>query len=90
MKNIKYKIPDITNLATTSSLNAKINEVKGKIPNFTNLVTTTSSLFSVEIKIPTVSNLIKKLTITQKVMKLKIITNHAVMINILLLQNLID
>ena len=28
-KNIEDKIPDITNLATKTTLNAKINEVKG-------------------------------------------------------------
>ena len=31
IKNIKDKIPDITNLATNASLNGKINEVKGEI-----------------------------------------------------------
>ena len=36
IKNIEDKIPDITNLATNVSLNAKINEVKGEIPNITN------------------------------------------------------
>ena len=35
IRNIKDKIPDITNLATNGSLNAKINEVKGEIPNIT-------------------------------------------------------
>ena len=30
MKNIEDKIPDITNLATKTTLNAKINEVRGK------------------------------------------------------------
>ena len=39
MKNIEDKIPDITNLATNASLNAKINEVRGKISIITNLVT---------------------------------------------------
>ena len=38
--NMKY--PVITNVATTASLNAKINEVKNKIPNITNLTTTTA------------------------------------------------
>ena len=28
MKNIEDKIPDITNLATNTTLNSKINEVK--------------------------------------------------------------
>ena len=30
IKNIEDKIPDITNVATKSTLNAKINEVKGE------------------------------------------------------------
>ena len=40
IKNIEYKIPDITNVATNTSLNAKRNEVKGKIPGITNLAST--------------------------------------------------
>ena len=32
-KNVEDKIPDITNLATTTALNAEINQVKNKIPN---------------------------------------------------------
>ena len=32
-KNIEDKIPYITNLATNTTLNAKINKVKNKIPN---------------------------------------------------------
>ena len=39
IKNIEDKIPDITNLATNTTLNAKINEVKSEIPSITNLVT---------------------------------------------------
>ena len=42
MKNIEDKIPDITNLATNASHNAKINEVNDKIPNITNLATNAS------------------------------------------------
>ena len=30
MKNVEDKMPDITNLATKTTLNAKINEVRGK------------------------------------------------------------
>ena len=44
--------------------------------NITNLATTTA-LVAVENKIPNISNLVKKLIITQKVVKLKIkITDH--------------
>ena len=42
----------------------------GKIPSITNLGTTTS-LTAIENKIPNVSNLVKKLIITQKLVKLK-------------------
>ena len=59
MKNIENTIPDITNLVTNASLNAKISEVKGEIPNITNLATT-SALTATENKIPSVSNVIKK------------------------------
>ena len=40
IKDIEDKIPDITNLATNTTLNAKLNEVKNKIPIITNLATT--------------------------------------------------
>ena len=42
IKNIEDKMPDITNLATNTTLNAKINEVKSKTPNIARLVTTTA------------------------------------------------
>ena len=59
-KNTKDKIPDITNLAANTTLNAKIKEVKGEKPGITNLGTKTV-LNVVENKIPSVSNLVKKL-----------------------------
>ena len=69
---VKKEISSITNLATATAFNAKINEVKNKIPNITNLVTI--ALTAVENKIRNVSNLVKKkLTITHKLVKLKII-----------------
>ena len=55
IKNIEDKIPDMTNLATNTSLNAKINEVKGEILSITNLAITTA-LAAVENKIPNVCN----------------------------------
>ena len=89
MNEVKGEIPNITNLATTAALNAKINEVEGKIPNITNLASTTA-LTTVENKVPNISNLIKKMTITQKLIKLKRRLLIIIMINILLLQNLIS
>ena len=41
IKNIEDKLPDITNLATNITLNAKINESKNKITTINNLATTT-------------------------------------------------
>ena len=41
IKNIEDKIPDITKLATNTSLNVKINEVKKEIPSITNVAFTT-------------------------------------------------
>ena len=57
--NAKIKNINITNLATKTVLNAKINEIKVEIPNVTN-VSATSALTSVENKIRSVCNLIKK------------------------------
>ena len=63
-------MPSITNLATNSALNAKLNEVKDKRPNITNLATTTA-FTAVENKIPNVSNLVKKADYNTKLVKLK-------------------
>ena len=51
-------MPDITKLATNTTLNAKINKVKNKIHHITYLSTTTA-LTAVENRIPNVSNLVK-------------------------------
>ena len=40
IKNIEDKIPDITNLATNTTLNSKINEIKNEIPSIRNLAIT--------------------------------------------------
>ena len=90
IKLIQDKIPDITNLTTNASFSAEINEVKGETLNITNSATNIA-LTAVENKIPDVINLVKKLTITQKLMKLKInLLMIMIMINILLLKNLIS
>ena len=60
IKNIEDKIPEITNLATNTTLNAKINEVKNEIPSIINLATTTAlnaKINEVKNKIPDISNL---------------------------------
>ena len=43
---------------SSTTLNAKINDVKGKMTNISNL-TTTAALTAVEIKIPNIINLVK-------------------------------
>ena len=48
MRNIEDKTPDISNVTTNASFNAKVNEVKGEIPNITNLATT-SVLTAVDV-----------------------------------------
>ena len=67
----------MTNSATNTSLDSKINEVKGEIPNITNLVTTTA-FTAVENKIPNVSNLVKKTNYNTKISEIenKITTDH--------------
>ena len=88
--NTEDKIPVITNVATNTTLNAKVNEIKNEILSITNLATITA-LTAVENKICNVSNLVKKVTMAQKLMKLKIklllIMN---MINVLPHKNLIS
>ena len=57
--NIKY-LPDISNLATNTTLNAKTNEVKKEIPSITNLAATATlnaKINEVENKIPNITNL---------------------------------
>ena len=88
--NTEDKIPVITNVAINTTLNAKVNEIKNEILSITNLATITA-LTAVENKIRNVSNLVKKVTMAQKLMKLKIklllIMN---MINVLPHKNLIS
>ena len=81
LKNIEDKIRNITNLVTNTFPIAKINEFKVEIPSITNL-NTTAALITVENKLPNVSNLVKKVTITQKLMKWK--RKLLILINILL------
>ena len=40
---VKYRIPDITNLASNTTLNSKTVEVKSETPSVTNLATTTTT-----------------------------------------------
>ena len=60
--NVKY-------LVLLTQLLAKINDVKGDLPNISDLATT-SALTAFKNEIPSVSNLLKKLIITQNLVKL--------------------
>ena len=66
IKNSEDKLPDITNLASNASPNAKINEVKGEMNSITNLVTA-AVLTTVENKVANVSNLVRKTDYNPKI-----------------------
>ena len=98
IKNIEDKIPNISKLPANTTLNARINKIKKKtymrlknnIPNITDLATATD-LTGVANVITNVSDLVKKLTITQKLGKFKIkLLLIVIMINVLLLKNMIS
>ena len=100
INEVKGEIATIANLATTTTaLDAEKNKIKNKIPNITNLATTTTTttaaaaaagFTAVETKKPNVSNLVKKrLTIAQKMLKLKM-KLLLIIINILRLKNLVS
>ena len=77
IQNIEDKIPEITNLATNASFNAKINHVRGGISGSPNLVTT-AGLTAVENKTPNVRNLVEKSDYHIKITEIenKIATDH--------------
>ena len=58
INGFKNKMLSITNLATTTAVNAKINQFRNKLRNITNLATTTA-LTAIGNKIPNVSKLVK-------------------------------
>ena len=75
-------------LLKKTDYNVKISEIENKIPSIGGLATI-FVLNTVENKILDVSSLVKKKTITQKLVKLKRKSLIIIMINTLLLQNLI-
>ena len=62
---LENKISDTSKLVKKSNYNAKFSEIEGKIPNISGFVTT-SALTAVENKIPSVTNLVKKQIMIQK------------------------
>ena len=78
LKKMKWNcdIPSNTNLATKTTFHAKIKEVNGEIPSNTNLATKTT-LNTVDMKVPSVNNLIKKSDYNKKYNEIeKKITDH--------------
>ena len=74
IKNLEDKIPDITNLATNTTLNAKTNKVKNEIANITNLATTVAlnaKINEFKGKIPSITNLAKVLLLLLMMLKIK-------------------
>ena len=69
VKNVQDKIPDITNLATNTTLNAKINEAENKIPSITNLAITTA----LNSKINEVKKITKLLLMLLLLLKIEIL-----------------
>ena len=67
---VKLEMSSIINLDASAALNAKIIKARNNIPSLNNLATDTV-LTAVEKK-PNVSNLGRKLPITQKLVKLEI------------------
>ena len=59
MKDIKDKIPDITNLTTAAAVNAKIKEAKDEMSVVSGLATN-DTLTAVENEIPNVGDLVNK------------------------------
>ena len=85
------KLSDVvkTDVIKKDVYNAKIKIIENKITDIADLATKTATN-ALENNIPSVCNLVKKLTITQELMKLKRRLLIIIMINILLLQNLIS
>ena len=79
VKSLEDKIPTkITNLATKTTVNAKINEVKGEIPSITNLATTAAlnaKINEVKGKIPNITNLATNTALTAVENKIPDVSN---------------
>ena len=76
IKNIEDKIPDITNLSTDTTLNAKIYEVKNEILTITNLTTA-----ALNVKVHEVKNKIPNITILATTTALTVVENKILTVN---------
>ena len=70
IKNIENKMLDITNLATNTTPNAKINKVKNEIPSITSLATT-AALTTVENRMPNVSYIVTTADYDAKILEIQ-------------------
>ena len=70
ISDTQKKIPNTSDLAKKTDLNPEIIEMENKAPSITRF-STNLVLTTVENKIPNVNNVVKKQTITQKLVKLK-------------------
>ena len=87
---LEKKIPDTSGLfKEKTDYNTKLTELEKKIPDVSSLATK-SAFTAIENATPSVSNLVKKQTIAQKLLKLKIHLLTIIMTNILILQSLIN
>ena len=78
IKDIDNKIPNISNLATNTTLNAKINEVQNEIPSITNLATSATlnaKINEVKNKIPSITNLATNTALTAVENKIRNVSN---------------
>ena len=85
---IEDKTPDTSGLVTKTDCNTKIVEIEGKIPDISSLAIKTA-LTTVENKIPSITDLVKKKT--DSILRLLILEINSIiiiMINMLLIQNL--
>ena len=71
MKNIEYKTPDVTNLATNAFLNVKTNEVKGEIPSINNLAMTAAINAKINEVKGEIPHLISSLLVLLLLLKMK-------------------
>ena len=78
VKNLEYKILNITNLATKTIHNAEVNEFKGEIPNITSVATTAAinvKISEVEGKISSTTNLASTNALTAVENKIRKVSN---------------
>ena len=86
--DLEKKIPNTSDLAKNTDLNAKITEIENKIPSITGLATNSASN-TVENEIPDVSSLVKNTDYDTKISDIEKKLLIIIVTNTLLLRNLI-